>query len=374
MNYNYGSVCSGAGTCALALHPLGWQTAWFSEIEAAPAAILAHHWPSVPNLGDMTTLPERIRSGNAIAPDLLVGGTPCQSFSVAGNRESLTDVRGNLTLTFCEIADAIDAKRPQNPCWILWENVLGVLNTKDNAFGCLLGRLAGAGQELHHPNHRWPNAGVVDGPLRSIAWRVFNAQHFGLAQRRRRVFALVGPRTSLVHPAEILFESQGLPGSAAQSNGEGQKPAAAACPRAASRRYEGVIAPDLARCVLAGEGRRQDWETSTLIAQPAISFDFSASAKFHMQVDTELVGTLLKGKQQAVAQDNGPRRPMAVRRLTPRECERLMGWPEDHTLVPMGGRMLADSQRYRICGNGWALPCVSWILQRFTRAVWGDRQ
>ena len=367
---SYGSVCSGAGTCAMALHPLGWRTAWFSEIEPAPSVLLAHHWPRVPNLGDMTALPERIRSGEIAAPDLLVGGTPCQSFSAAGNRGSLTDTRGNLTLTFCEIADAIDAQRaPDHGCWMLWENVPGVLSTSDDAFGCLLGRLAGAGTELHHPSGRWPHAGVVDGPGRCIAWRILDAQHFGLAQRRRRVFALVGPRGAAVHPAQVLFESAGLPGDPAPSREPRQGAAAAARARAARRRHAGVIAPPLARCVTTGEGRRQDWETTTLIAQPAITFDYAASARFHMQIDEELAGTLLKGKPLGVAQDDGAERPMAVRKITPRECERLMGWPDDHTLIPHGDGHLADAHRYHICGNGWALPCVSWILSRLTAAL-----
>lgn len=368
----YGSVCSGAGTCAMALHPLGWDTAWFSEIEPMASALLAERWSTVPNLGDMTRLPERIRCGDTLAPDLLVGGTPCQSFSLAGQRGSLTDARGNLTLTFCEIADAIDARRsPDDGCWILWENVPGVLGTSDNAFGCFLGRLVGAGQQLQHPDRRWPDAGVVDGPLRSVCWRVLDAQHFGLAQRRRRVFALVGPRGAAVHPAEVLFEPAGLPGDPPSGGEPGKGAAAAARARAARRRRAGVIAPNLARCVLSGEGRRQDWETTTLIAQPrpSLTFDFSASARFHMQIDEELAGTLLKGKQQGVAQDAGADRPMAVRRLTPRECERLMGWPDDHTQVSANGKPIAEMHRYRLCGNGWALPCVTWILTRLTAAL-----
>lgn len=374
--WTYGSVCSGAGTCALALHSLGWSTAWFSEIDPAPAALLAHRWPDVPNLGDMTRLPMRIRVGNVAAPDLLVGGTPCQSFSTAGLRGSLTDARGNLCLTFCEIADAIDACRPPDQgTWILWENVPGVLRTPDDAFGCFLGRLVGAGEALHHPDGRWPDAGVVDGPARSLAWRVLDAQYHGLAQRRRRVFALVGPRTARVHPAAVLFESARLPGDPQTGPATPQGAAAAARARARRRRASGVIAPELARCVLAGEGRRQDWETTTLIAQPlpSLSFPYQAGPSFPMSVTVERTGTLVKGQQPAVAQDAGwqghRRRPMAVRRLTPRECERLMGWPDDHTAVPYRTGTMSDGARYRICGNGWALPCVSWILARLTAAL-----
>ena len=104
----YGSVCSGIEAASVAWAPLGWKAAWFSEIEAFPSAVLAHHWPDVPNLGDMTALPARVAVGEVEAPDVLVGGTPCQAFSVAGNRESLSDARGNLTLTYVELANAID--------------------------------------------------------------------------------------------------------------------------------------------------------------------------------------------------------------------------------------------------------------------------
>jgi len=139
----FGSVCSGIEAASVAWHPLGWTTAWLAEIEQFPSAVLAHHYPQVQNLGDMTSLPERILGGEVEAPDVFCGGTPCQAFSVAGLRKSLDDARGNLSLTFCEIADAIDtirAQRGQHPAVIFWENVPGVLSTKDNAFGCFFGR------------------------------------------------------------------------------------------------------------------------------------------------------------------------------------------------------------------------------------------
>jgi hypothetical protein len=135
----YGSVCSGIEAATVAWHPLGWEAAWLSEIEPFPSAVLAHHYPNTPNLGDMTLLFERIASGEVEAPDVFCGGTPCQAFSVAGLRNSLDDHRGNLSLTFCEIANAIDSVRiirGEKPAIIFWENVPGVLNTKDNAFGC----------------------------------------------------------------------------------------------------------------------------------------------------------------------------------------------------------------------------------------------
>jgi DNA (cytosine-5)-methyltransferase 1 len=208
----FGSVCSGIEAASVAWEPLGWKAAWLSEIEKFPSAVLAHHYPDVPNLGDMTTLPDRIRSGEVEAPDLFCGGTPCQAFSVAGLRKSLDDARGNLSLTFCEIADAIDQVRliqQSNPSIVFWENVPGVLNTKDNAFGCFLGALAGEDDALIPSGGRWTNAGFIDGPQRTVAWRVLDAQYFGVAQRRRRVFVVASARADF-DPAAVLFEFEGL--------------------------------------------------------------------------------------------------------------------------------------------------------------------
>ena len=175
----YLSICSGIEAASVGWHQLGWQPVGFSEIEPFPSAVLAHRFPDVPNLGDMT----KFKEWDIEQIDLLVGGTPCQAFSVAGLRRGLEDARGNLTLTFCHMADHFD------PEWIVWENVPGVLSSQDNAFGCFLGALCGNGEPLV-PDGRWDNAGLVSGPQRTVAWRVLDAQYFGVAQRRRRVFVL----------------------------------------------------------------------------------------------------------------------------------------------------------------------------------------
>ena len=189
----FGSVCSGIEAASVAFGPLGWEAAWLAEIEAFPSAVLAHHYPTVPNLGDMTKIAAMVSAEEIEAPDLLCGGTPCQSFSVAGLRKSLDDARGNLSLEFIRIANAIDDIRRNHgrkPAYILWENVPGVLSTKDNAFGAFLGGLCGRDAAIPQPGGGWTSAGVVAGPQRVVAWRVLDAQYFGLAQRRRRVFVL----------------------------------------------------------------------------------------------------------------------------------------------------------------------------------------
>ena len=157
----YGSVCSGVEAASLAWHPLGWEAAFYSEIEKFPSAVLTHHYPDTPNLGDMTAddFIERARATGPI--DLLVGGTPCQSFSVAGLRKGLDDPRGNLALTFLQVLDGL------RPDWVVWENVPGVLSSNEGRdFGAFLGGLGQLG-------YGW-------------AYRVLDAQYFGVPQRRPR--------------------------------------------------------------------------------------------------------------------------------------------------------------------------------------------
>lgn len=224
----FGSVCSGIEAASVAFEPLGWKAAWFSEIEKFPCAVLAHHYPDVPNYGDMTQIPKLMSLGLMEAPDILCGGTPCQAFSVAGKRESLNDARGNLSLTFCEIADAIDNKRKStglDASVIFWENVPGVLNTSDNAFGCFLGQLAGESEELQPAGKKWSNAGCVLGPKRAVAWRVLDAQYFGVAQRRRRVFVVASARDGF-DPAAVLLEFEGMRRDTAPSREAGEEIAA----------------------------------------------------------------------------------------------------------------------------------------------------
>ena len=181
----YGSVCSGIEAASVAWHPLGWEAQWFSEIEAFPSAVLAHRFPNVPNLGDMTKLHEN-ETFRQSTIDVLVGGTPCQSFSVAGLRKGLDDPRGNLMLTFLNLAGR------KRPTWVVWENVPGVLSSNEGRdFGTFLSGLAELGY--------------------GFAYRVLDAQYFGVAQRRRRVF-VVGHLGDWRPAAAVLFERHSLSG------------------------------------------------------------------------------------------------------------------------------------------------------------------
>jgi DNA (cytosine-5)-methyltransferase 1 len=341
----FGSVCSGIEAASVAWSPLGWQAAWLSEIEPFPSAVLAHHYPDVPNLGDMTALPDRIRSGEVEAPDLFCGGTPCQAFSVAGLRKSLDDDRGNLSLTFCEIADAIDDVRRaagQQPAIIFWENVPGVLNTKDNAFGCFLAGLAGESLPLLPAGGRWTNAGCVLGPQRAIAWRVLDAQYFGVAQRRRRVFVVASARDGF-NPAKILFEFGGVRRDIAPSREAGK-----------------AVAPTVTSGAPFSRTGNQRVEAEAIV--PYFSM---ANGQGGSEIAKNYSPTLTCVREAPIVHY---RKSMAVRRLTPVECERLQGFPDNYTNIPWRKQAESpDGPRYKALGNSWAVPVVRWIGERINR-------
>jgi DNA (cytosine-5)-methyltransferase 1 len=488
---SYGSVCSGIEAASVAWHCLGWQPAWFAEIEKFPSAVLACRWPDVSNLGDMMQIAAAIRAGKIEAPDVLVGGTPCQAFSVAGLRNGLADERGQLTLAFVELVNAIDEKRREqgkSPAIVVWENVPGVFSSKDNAFGCFLAGLAGESSALESPGKRWSNAGYVLGPERAIAWRVLDAQFFGVAQRRRRVFVVATARGD-IDPAKILFESEGLRRNsppcrkkekavaALTSNGVGVRGADDNQAQAGHLIPE-CVTGDISHTLKAegfdgsedGTGRgtpiiamahgqggaeiKTDDTAPTLTCnhEAPIVFSSNGHASFAPGVgalraksgadhetlaihgtqdpDTlkDLAHTLGRnhGQENAVvyafkagqgakaggigwAEEQSPTltaassgsnlspsvmKNMAVRRLTPVECERLQGFPDNHTLIPtekrkqitadeyaylrhhrpeltaeQAFRLAADGPRYKAIGNSMAVPVMRWIGSRIQEAL-----
>ena len=304
----YGSVCSGIEAASVAWHPLGWEAAFVSEIDNFPRAVLAHHYPEVSLHGDFTT----IQDGDYRPIDLLVGGTPCQSFSIAGLRGGLDDDRGNLALEFLKLAKRL------RPRWVVWENVPGVLSSNGGRdFGSILAGLGEVGYGFAH--------------------RVLDAQYFGLAQRRKRVF-VVGYLGDWRRAAAVLFEPEGLRGDSAPSR---------------------KTREDVAKCLTRGVGQRYDPETETFSIMPMNSGkDYKARA-----VDVAqpiMAGGPVGGNQGGdVVTQNA-----AVRRLTPTECERLQGFPDGYTLIPYRGKPAADGPRYKALGNSMAVPVMRWIGER----------
>lgn len=415
----YGSVCSGIEAASKAWEPLGWKPAWFSEIEPFPSAVLAHHWPEVSNLGDMTKIADAVRAGEVEAPDVLVGGTPCQAFSIAGLREGLSDDRGQLTLSYVELANAIDAKRRERgepEAIIVWENVPGVLSSKDNAFGCFLAGLAGESSELQPAGEKWTHAGCVSGPERVIAWRVLDAQFFGVAQRRRRVFVVASARKGF-DPAAVLFELNSVRRDSAPHR-ETQKAVAALTARGVgtcgaddNQAQAGHLIAfgggntaghiDVATACTA-HGIRLDFDTETFAVHGTQDPDTNrelahtlgrnngqenaiVTEQFTLAIRGRSEGSTVEvrndGTANALLTPNGGRAGMGVgaigwgmqvRRLTPIECERLQGFPDNHTLIGWRGKdadECPDGPRYKAIGNSMAVPVMRWIGERIAAAL-----
>lgn len=299
---NYISICSGIEAASVAWHNLGWKPLAFSEIEKFPSAVLAHHWPDVPNLGDMT----KYNDWPTIKPELVVGGTPCQAFSIAGLRKGLDDPRGNLTLTFLGIL----AK--YRPKWVVWENVPGVLSDKTGAFGSFLSGLSELGY--------------------GFAYRILDAQHFGVPQRRRRVF-VVGCIGSWASAAAVLFESESLCWNHKESRDERKEVARCSAPTVASGK-------STIGTLMANSGTKL-W----LGNQEAFSGDYRIVHLCNESCSSN----------------------MMLRRLTPIECERLQGFPDDHTHISWNGKpadQCPDGPRYKAIGNSMAVPVMRWIGER----------
>ena len=333
----YGSVCSGIEAATVAWHPLGWQAAWYSEIEKFPSKVLAHYYPETPNLGDMTKITE-LEAFRERPIELLVGGTPCQSFSVAGLRKGLADPRGNLALHFLKI---VDVARPR---WVVWENVPGVLSSwgadkgiERNAFDAFT---AGLG-ELGY----------------GVAWRTLDAQYFGVAQRRRRVF-VVGYLGDWRPATAVLFERTSLSGHPAPSRKTGQS-----------------VAGTFAKCTYAGGAGGVNNQSPLLVNgggfddQVCIPLDMRNGGRDpekHDEQNRQGVGVgengdpagtvsaafqpgvvhsvALRGRDGGATAELGGEQAgslragggggdkahalvgMSVRRLTPRECEMLQGF------------------------------------------------
>jgi len=334
----YGSVCSGIEAATAAWHPLGWTPSWFSEIENFPSAVLAHHYPDVPNYGDMTKFKDWPDDKSI---DLLVGGTPCQSFSVAGLRKGLDDPRGNLMLTYLAIA----AK--YRPGWLAWENVPGVLSSNGGRdFGTFLWALGELGY--------------------GFAYRTLDAQYFGVAQRRRRVF-VVGHLGDWRRAAAVLFERHSLSGNTAPRREKGEKAAKCLTSRvgqAYDAQTEQFVTEFLPAHEKVGTLTASYGMGGVDIETKPVVFGAQNSANQGLSASTEVSPTLDTSKTPAVKQN------MKVRRLTPIECERLQGFPDDYTRIPYRNKeaeQCPDGTRYKAIGNSMAVPVMRWIGERIEK-------
>ena len=381
----YGSVCSGIEAATAAWHPLGWKSSFFSEIDKFPREVLKHHYPNTPLHGDFTT----IQKGDYEPIELLVGGTPCQSFSIAGLRAGLDDPRGNLMLEFGALAHRLQPK------WLVWENVPGVLSSNGGRdFGSFLAMLGELGY--------------------GFAYRVLDAQYFGVPQRRRRVF-VVGHIGSWQRAAAVLFEQHSLQGHPAPSrekrkevteiagtltsNGGGlNRPAGNAneldfCIATGTCSGKETFGTLMANCgtkqwlgnqeALSGDYHVFSLAGNTIGRQPenggnGNGYDESGVSYTLTKTDVHAVAHAFKvrggcdggGKgylgqdEQAFTLSTGADQQlfhkMQVRRLMPIECERLQGFPDNYTNIPGA----TDSARYKALGNSMAVPVMRWIGER----------
>ena len=415
---NYISFCSGIEAATAAWHPLNWSPVAFCEIDKFASRVLDHHYPDVPNLGDFTKV-----DWSQYSADICVGGTPCQAFSVAGLRNSLADERGNLTLEFVR---AINIIRPHT---VAWENVPGVLSTSDNAFGCFLAALVGCDEPIVF-EQGWPNSGVVDGPDRRAAWRILDAQYFGLAQRRKRVF-VVANSGDRPHPAEILVEWESLRRDSPPSRTSGEGVAGTVAARTTGGggfgtdfEAAGGLQPVIGMQLFTAEGSvgvsltrhgygtnnqaplfvdTYNQSTDRHCAKPVCSGSYhdkagcvmvAADVTHSLRADgfdasedgtgrgTPLVPVAWDEEINAhedisgaiVRGGDGGRHAglmsasMAVRRLLPEECEALQGFRRGFTNIPGA----ADGPRYRSLGNSMAVPVMAWIGRRIKEAYAND--
>ena len=358
---NYLSVCSGVEAATVAWHPLGWQPLAFSEIEAFPSAVLAHHYPQVPNMGDMTNFNDWNLDGTV---DLVVGGTPCQSFSVAGLRKGLEDPRGNLMLTYVGILNKF------RPKWFIWENVPGVLSSNGGRdFGSLLGAVAELGY--------------------GFSYRVLDAQNFGVAQRRRRVF-VVGHLGDWRPAAKVLFERESLsgnidksgtkretaPGYVESSFGQYREDSVGGTLKASG----GVLSGGSETFITVYENHPADSRVTEMgkVCSTVTSRWDTGGGNVPFALAENTIGRQpMNGGNGNGFTEGGPMYTLnatgvhgvskgsAVRRLTPVECERLQGFPDNYTNIPWRKKDESpDGPRYKAMGNSMAVPVMRWIAQR----------
>ncbi|MBO7286891.1 MAG: DNA cytosine methyltransferase [Bacteroidales bacterium] len=322
---NFGSLCSGIEAASYVFSQLGVQALWFSEIAEFPSKFLSLKYPNVPNVGDMMEIPSKIENGEIIAPDMICGGTPCQAFSFAGWKNGLNDDRGQLTLKFIDIlnkSDEVRKKNSQKETIFLWENVEGVLSDKTNAFGCFLAGLAGLDNPISA--RKWTNGGILHGKTRNIAWRILDSKYFGVPQQRKRIYVMGGGTD--FYPEKILFEQCEI--------------------------FDDPYKPKIASLF---DNPSDSVPLTKIINGHHFEVFRSYSDCVYTAYGTKWNGNAASFNGSLFVAQNG-----RVRRLSPLECERLMGFSDNYTLIDK----CSMTQRYQAIGNSWAVPVIVWIFNR----------
>ncbi len=337
----YLSLFSGIEAASVAWEPLGWQPVAFSEIDPFACGVLSTRFPHVPNLGDVTRITEEQMV--ALGPvDLVVGGSPCTGLSVSGDREGLANEQSSLFYEMMRIFEI--ARRVNGARWLVWENVAGALNSNGgDDFREVLGAMAGWKPE----RQKWAKGGIVIGLRGFVEWRVLDAQHFRIPQRRRRVYAVLDTG-DWANRQPILFEREGCVRLSAQGSGAGADDTGGT----AHRVYENY----------GNDSRLKEVEVCPTITAwwgtggnnvPLVL----ASTQAKAEITRDLSPTLTALHEQPIIVHQGD-----VRRLTVTEAERLMGFPDGWTNVPWNGKAEAPtSHRYRVLGNSMVVPVMRWI-------------
>ena len=345
----YYSVFSGVEAATLAWEPLGWEPLLFCEIDEFPSAVLKHSWPNVPNLGDIKAVNWKSAIKTFGRPDLIVGGSPCQSFSVAGTRTGLDGESGLMW-------EYVRAVRDVRPDWVLWENVPGALSSSNGEdFRCLLESLDALGYGL--------------------AWRVLDAQFFGVPQRRERLF-LVGHLGEPGGACEVLLEPESLPWDLKSSREKRQELAGRAeggAQSAGFKFHQGAGAGNIGYEEENSPTLTADYHNPAVMcmsgwqANSMMSDEISGTLTAHEARGGSFIVRKMTSEcvpSQGVAQD------YIVRRLTPRELERLQGMPDDHTKIPYRGKPVdecPDTPRYKAIGNSMCVNVMRWIGERIQK-------
>jgi len=375
------SLFSGAGGADLALEACGYEVAAFCDIEPHARAVLRYHWPKVAQFGDVATL-EGLRYAQTI--DLVVGGSPCQDLSIAGRRAGLTEGSGTRSSLFFDQVRIWDECRAP---YLIWENVHGALSSNAGEdFAAVLSSLVGSAITV--PANGWKRGGVAAGREGVAAWRVLDLQYFGVPQRRKRVVVLAA-RAGGIDPAEVLALSESVreyPPPRFSAREDAPLAIAGSLGTRGNQRPDDTdgmtFEPDVAHTLGTPGGGANDQARVTFVIGARQRSPRVAAVAMRGRADGAELELLDVGISHALRAPGGGSslagvaiENLGVRMLTPRECERIMGWPDDWTRwgVDAKGRLyeLKDTPRYRLCGNGIGREWMEWVGMRLLEAVEG---